>query len=196
MQDKNVVDYIENFITKEEADKLFKHLLGFEKLTNMMEMEVATGEAIKYNFGKLMFIDEELISDNAFPQSIWGNTMLWSEEMLTIKKRIESHTKHEFRTCVCIFYPDGNSGVVYHSDQVAFGDTSLIPSMSLGEERQFRLREKSSMKESSMMLQHGSLLEMKNGCQEYYEHSLPINSSYKKPRINLTFRQYGFNNQL
>ncbi|MFX0557696.1 alpha-ketoglutarate-dependent dioxygenase AlkB [Maribacter sp. CXY002] len=97
-----------------------------------------------------------------------------------------------FQTCVCIFYPDGNSGIDYHSDKTAFGDTAIIPSISLGEERQFCLREKKNMSTTKLILKHGSLLVMKDGCQERFEHSLPTDVKYLKPRINLTFRKYGF----
>ena len=29
---------------------------------------------------------------------------------------------------------------------------------------------------------------------ELYEHALPLNPEYKQPRINLTFRKFGFGN--
>jgi len=196
LQYTDVIDYDNHFLTKNEADKLFHHLLTFQQLTRMMQLEISGGEKITYNFGKMIFLNEELLTNNAFPESIWGNTIAWSKEMLSVKKRIENYANHEFKTCVCIYYPDGNSGIAYHADEIAFGDTSIIPSISLGAERPFNLREKKSLKESTIILEHGSLLTMKNGCQEHFEHSLPLNSSYKNPRINLTFRQYGFDNQL
>jgi alkylated DNA repair dioxygenase AlkB len=139
-----------------------------------------------------MFLDKETKEKNQFNESIWGKNTEWSEKMLSLKKRIEKHTNNEFSTCVCIFYPDGNSGVDHHSDEVAFGDTSIIPSISLGEERLFSFREKKTMKENIMILKHGSMLVMGKGCQENFEHSLPINAMYKNPRISLTFRKIGF----
>ncbi len=112
--------------------------------------------------------------------------------MFALKQKVEQYADTNFYCCVCIFYPDGNAGIDYHSDQVAFGDTSIIPSISLGEERTFNLREKQNKTVNSMVLKHGSLLIMDKGCQENYEHSLPIRKKYKNPRINLTFRKYGF----
>ena len=191
-QINHVINYNEGFLTIEESDKLFKQLMGYPELTKMMELENPTGEKLKYNFGKMMFLDRELINKNAFPKSIWGNNMVWSEYIIPIKKRIENYINEEFQTCVCIFYPDGNSGVDYHSDEIAFGDTNIIPSISLGEERQFCLREKQTGTINSMILKHGSLLIMKEGCQEHYEHCLPLDAKYLKPRINLTFRKNGF----
>ena len=111
--------------------------------------------------------------------------------MKIVKEKVETYTGHQFETCVCIYYPDGNSGVGYHSDFIAFGDTTLIPSLSLGEDRIFKLREKETLIEHEILLNNGSLIIMGEHCQERYEHSLPENSKYKNPRINLTFRKYG-----
>ena len=188
----NVISYSPNFLTKKEASELFQLLMKYSKLTNMLEIELQNGSKIRYNFGKMMFIDSNLIHKNTFPKAAWGNSMEWPKEILPLKKQIEDFTNCKFQTCVCVFYPDGNSGVAYHSDEMAFGDTDIIPSISLGEERLFFLREKQTKKENSMLLKHGSLLVMKEGCQQYYEHSLPENPEYLKPRINLTFRKYGF----
>ena len=161
---EDVTSYNESFLSTQEATTLFDYLMGLHKLTNMLEMKIPTGEKVKYGFGKLMFIDKDLKTNNVFPEPIWGNNMEWSEEMLSIKKRVEDYVGLEFKTCVCIYYPDGNSGVDYHSDKRAFGDTSVLPSMSLGEERQFNVREISSMKVSTFVLKHGSLFVMEKGC--------------------------------
>lgn len=189
---QDVTSYNAGFITTEEGNVLFEQLMQYPKLTNMVEIELPGGNKMEYDFGKMMFLDEALIQKNALPTSAWGNTMVWSEPMLAIKKRIENHVKHKFSVCVCIYYPDGNAGVDFHSDEVAFGNTDIIPSISLGEEREFCLREKKTREVHSFQLKHGSLLTMGPGCQQYYEHSLPIDPKYLKPRINLTFRKYGF----
>lgn len=186
------VEYVRSFLSKTECDALYDHLTTHSELTTMLVIETATGETFQNNYGKMMFIDKKLNDENKFPESIWGPTKIWSEEMKMVKDRVESYTGHQFKTCVCIYYPDGNSGVAYHSDLVAFGDTTLIPSLSLGEERIFKLREKETLLEHEILLNNGSLIIMGEHCQDRYEHSLPENSKYKDPRINLTFRKYGF----
>lgn len=188
----NVISYYPNFLPEKEATELFQQLISLPELTNMMEMRLSSDEVIKYNFGKVMFVDSDLLEKNVFPKSAWGNIMIWPEYMLPLKKQIQKHTGQEFKTCVCIYYPNGNSGIDYHSDKMAFGNTDVIPSVSLGEERMFYLRENKTMIENKTLLEHGSLLVMEKDCQEYYEHSLPENSKYLKPRVNLTFRKYGF----
>ena len=186
------VEYHPSFLSKAEANELFKHLDGFKELTNMLVLKTLAGESYSYEFGKLTFTDKKLQEVKTFPESVWGPSMIWSDQMILIKNRIENFTGHKFEVCVCIYYPDGNSGVAYHSDYVAFGDTSFIPSLSLGEEREFYLREKETLTETKIILENGSLIIMAENYQERYEHSLPINDIYKRPRINLTFRKYGF----
>lgn len=188
----NVISYSPNFLTEKDATELFKQLTILSELTNMMEMKLPSGDVIKYNFGKLMFVDSDLMRKNVFPKSDWGNVMEWPKYMLSVKKQIEELTEQEFKTCVCIYYPDGNSGIDYHSDKMAFGNTDIIPSISLGEERLFYIRKNKTMVENKILLKHGSLLVMEERCQEYYEHSLPENPKYLNPRVNLTFRKYGF----
>ncbi|RSC95033.1 alpha-ketoglutarate-dependent dioxygenase AlkB [Tenacibaculum singaporense] len=188
----NVISYSPNFLPENEATNLFQQLTSLSELTNMMEMRLSSDEIIKYNFGKVMFVDSDLLEKNIFPKPVWGNVMEWPKYMLPIKRQIEEHTGQEFKTCVCIYYPNGNSGISYHSDKMAFGNTDIIPSVSLGEKRMFYLRENKTMIENKILLEHGSLLVMEKDCQEYYEHSLPKNPEYLKPRVNLTFRKYGF----
>ncbi len=174
-----------------ESDDLFRYLLSLEKLTSMHETTTPTHGRYRHEHGKLMFIRHDLYEAGAFPENIWGNTMKWPPEMMAIKERVEQFTGHQFDVCVCVYYPDGNSGVDYHSDYPAFGDTSYIASVSVGEEREFCLREKESFKVHKLSLQQGSLLIMGDQCQERYEHSLPHNPVYKTPRVNMTFRKYG-----
>lgn len=187
------VSYHKDFLSAAEINELFKELNEVLKDINYTP-ETMDGVAYTVNFNKVMFLDKELLVKDKFPESHWGPTRKWSKTLNKLKRKIEEFTKQEFKVCVLIYYPDGNSGVDYHSDYTAFGDTSYIPSVSLGEEREFLFREKGTSKETSIHLANGSLVIMGKNCQDLYEHSLPINSNYKNPRINLTFRKYGFDN--
>jgi len=186
------VEYHPSFLLLSEATKLQQYFGQLKRLTTTHRIETVIGEVFHQENGKLMFITKELYEANALPESQWGPTMIWSEEMELIRERIIKFTGHHFDVCVCIYYEDGNSGVGYHSDFVAFGNTSIIPSLSLGEERIFQLRENLTNKEHEIVLENGSLLIMGAHCQERYEHGLPLNPEYKNPRFNLTFRKYGF----
>ena len=186
-------EYYENFLEPKEAEILFSELSA---LIQSVSFNPQTTEGKKYNvnFEKVMFIDQKLKNENKFPEEHWGATKVWFGEVKKLKEKIDKFAGQVFEVCVLIYYPDGNSGVDFHSDYNAFGDTSLIPSISLGEEREFKFREKESGNEFAQTLAHGSLIIMGEHCQERYEHSLPLNPKYKNPRINLTFRKYGFKN--
>ncbi|SEC42016.1 2OG-Fe(II) oxygenase superfamily protein [Tenacibaculum sp. MAR_2009_124] len=186
------IKYKEVFLSEEESDTIYKELSEIKEFTKPFSMILFNGERYQENYGKHMFMDIELFKENKLPSEIWGPSKPWTERLLVIKDRIEEETGHQFQVCVCIYYPDGNSGVDYHSDQVAFGDTSHIVSISLGEERVFHLREKLTQKVHEVVLKKGSLLLMGEHCQERYEHALPLDLNYKQPRINLTFRKFGF----
>lgn len=185
-------EYVEEFLSAEESRKLYSQLISEYDIANV-KMKLLVDEKITYlDTRKIMFMDEDLYTNDKFPALIWGKTAVWSDELRKVQKKVEAFTGIQFGVCVCIYYPDGNSGVAYHSDFTAFGDTTVIPSISLGAERTFCLRAKESSEVYEMMLKNGSMLIMGENCQERYEHSLPTNSVYTKGRINLTFRQNGF----
>lgn len=187
------VEYFKDFLEYSETNELFIELIGLVKNLDYRP-ETEDGETFNVNFAKIMFIDQNLLDENRFPEQHWGPTKPWTDKLKTLKERIENRTNQKFHTCVLIYYPDGSSGVDFHSDYVAFGDTSIIPSISLGEEREFIFREIETGNKFAKTLENGSLIIMGKYCQERYEHSLPINPEYKNPRINLTFRKYGFSN--
>ncbi len=186
------VDYTNVFLSKEESTQLYTQLITDYEINNLKTAIYVEGKKTLSDYGKIMFMDENLYAENKLPENQWGKTAIWSDELKKIKERVEAFTNRIFHVCVCIYYPDGNSGVGYHSDYVAYGDTSVIASISIGEEREFYLREKKNFKVFDLVLEEGSLLVMGENCQDRYEHSLPTNPKYEKGRINLTFRKYGF----
>lgn len=187
------VEYIAGFLDFKEAQDLFLELSDVVNQT-FFHLPSEKGKRVDFNFGKVMFVDQNLLDENRFSEEHWGITMGWFGSLKKLKDKIEKFTNNEFQTCVLIYYPDGNSGVDFHSDYSAFGDTTLIPSISLGEAREFKFREKESRIEFTQLLTDGSLIIMGKHCQERYDHSLPLNHNCKKPRINLTFRKFGFDN--
>jgi len=79
--------------------------------------------------------------------------------------------------------------MAWHSD----GERDLKPngaiaSLTLGAERKFSFKHKKSSETRSLILEHGSLLVMKNETQTHWLHRLPPTKAISTPRINLTFR--------
>lgn len=183
------IDYIPRFLSKVKCETLYQLLLSTYKIDQKTGPGVSS---VENGYGKVMFMTDDLHHKNMFPEEVWGNTAIFPDLLSEIRLKIEKLTGIEFKVCVAIYYPNGLSGVDYHSDFTAFGDTSVIPSLSIGEERLFQLRERETLLETNVFLEEGSLLIMGQQCQENYEHRLPIDPNCKKPRINLTFRQFGY----
>ena len=108
-----------------------------------------------------------------------------------IKDEIENKIKEHFTTVLLNLYRNENDSNGWHADnEKELGRDPIIASLSLGEERIFQIKHNTNKEiKQSLILQHGSLLVMKNGSQIHYKHQIPKSSSPKKPRINLTFRQ-------
>ncbi|MDB5278255.1 MAG: methylase [Ferruginibacter sp.] len=120
---------------------------------------------------------------------ITKQAVVWTKELLELKKITEQHTGETFNSCLLNLYHDGNEGMSWHSDdETSLGINTAIASISFGAERKFCFKHKKSKQTVSVMLETGSLLLMKGATQSHWLHALPKTSIIKKPRINLTFR--------
>lgn len=111
----------------------------------------------------------------------------FTPELIEIKKKIEKETGQTFNSLLINEYNPGDS-ISWHSDDDPWlGKKFIVPSLSFGGEWKFNFRLKSDKKHQlSFILENGSLVIMKDKCQELWEHSL---LKQKKPiRYNMTFR--------
>ncbi len=116
--------------------------------------------------------------------------LLWNAPLLEMKQLIESYTKSSYNACLLNLYHDGNEGMGWHSDdEKEILPNSSIASLSLGVDRKFSFKHKTTKETFSIMLENGSLLEMRGPIQKNWWHALPKTSKVISPRINLTFRQ-------
>lgn len=114
----------------------------------------------------------------------------WTTTLLQMKYLVESYTKSTYNACLLNLYHDGKEGMGWHSDdEKEIVPNSSIASLSIGNDRKFSFKHKSTKESISVMLENGSLLEMKGAIQKYWLHELPKTKKVTTPRINLTFRQ-------
>lgn len=114
----------------------------------------------------------------------------WTTELLQIKSLIESRTGASYNACLLNLYHNGEEGMGWHSDdEKEIIPNSSIASLSIGAERKFAFKHKTTKETVNLILENGSLLEMKGPIQQYWWHSLPKTKKVQAPRINLTFRQ-------
>ncbi len=113
----------------------------------------------------------------------------WTKELLLLKKTIEKKTGETYNSCLLNLYHDGSEGMAWHSDgEKDLKKNGAIASISLGAQRKFSFKHKASKETVSVILEHGSLLVMKNETQTHWLHRLPPTKKVLKPRVNLTFR--------
>ena len=113
----------------------------------------------------------------------------WSKELLELKQIVEKLTETKFNFCLLNLYHSGNEGIGWHSDdEESLEPNSTIASLSLGAQRKFSFKHKQTKQTISLVLEHGSLLIMKDATQTYWLHTLLESKAISGPRINLTFR--------
>jgi alkylated DNA repair dioxygenase AlkB len=115
--------------------------------------------------------------------------LAWTKELSELKQIVEKLSGTKFNSCLLNLYHNGNEGMGWHSDdEKSLGKNNTIASLSLGAERKFSFKHKQSKQIVSPVLEHGSLLIMKDNTQSNWLHSLPKSKNTMQPRINLTFR--------
>ncbi len=116
--------------------------------------------------------------------------LIWNSTLLKIKEAIEQRTNVKYNACLLNLYHNGNEGMGWHSDdENEIIPNSSIASISLGAERKFSFKHKTTKETFSILLENGSLLEMKGTVQSNWWHAIPKTKKVLTPRINLTFRQ-------
>ena len=115
--------------------------------------------------------------------------LAWTKELSYLKQIVEELAETKFNSCLLNLYHNGNEGMGWHSDdEKSLGKNNAIASLSFGAERNFSFKHKQNKQIVSLVLEHGSLLIMKDATQTNWLHSLPKSKSVTQPRINLTFR--------
>jgi alkylated DNA repair dioxygenase AlkB len=113
----------------------------------------------------------------------------WTTELLKLKKLVEEKTQETYNSCLLNLYNNGEEDMAWHSDsEKMLQKNGAIASLSLGAERKFAFKHKKSNNTTSIVLEHGALLVMKDDTQTHWLHRLPPSIHIKRPRINLTFR--------
>ncbi|CAM1333304.1 alpha-ketoglutarate-dependent dioxygenase AlkB family protein [Tenacibaculum aestuariivivum] len=130
---------------------------------------------------------------NSYFEYSYSNTtktaLIFTKELIALKLLIEKETNETYNSCLLNLYHDGSEGMAWHSDgEKDLKENGAIASLSLGAERKFGFKHKDTKETVYKILQHGSLLVMKDETQKHWLHSLPRTKKVHRPRINLTFR--------
>ena len=114
---------------------------------------------------------------------------IFTKELLALKAIVEKESGETYNSCLLNLYHSGEEGMGYHSDgEKMLKKEGAIASVSLGATRKFSFKHKENKQRIDIVLEHGSLLVMKDETQKNWLHRLPPTKKVNEPRINLTFR--------
>lgn len=113
----------------------------------------------------------------------------WPDALAPTRERLQRELDAPFNSALANLYRDGADRLGFHRDsEPELGPEPLIASISLGETRRFRMRERNGKRSLGLDLTHGSLLVMAGATQRNWLHAVPPTARAVGPRINLTFR--------
>lgn len=178
------VNYFGKLMSDKAADRYFEKL--------MTNIDWKNDEAVI--FGKLIITKRKVAwyGDTDYEYTYSNTTkkaLPFTEELLELKNLIEEKTGETFNSCLLNLYHTGGEGMAWHSDgEKDLKKDGAIGSLSFGAERKFAFKHKATKEKVSLVLEHGSLLVMKDETQSNWLHRLPPTTQILTPRINLTFR--------
>lgn len=116
----------------------------------------------------------------------------FTNELTALKQLAQKVTNETYNSCLLNLYHTGQEGMAWHSDaEKDLKKNGAIASISFGATRKFAFKHKQTSETVSVVLEHGSLLVMKDTTQTHWLHRLPPTTRVATPRINLTFRTIG-----
>lgn len=177
--------YHGNVINAEDLTSIFSEL--FNNIDWQQDQIIMFGKAITTKRKVAFYADDNI--DYTY-SNVKKKGRSWTTELLKIKSLIETYTGATYNACLLNLYHNGDEGMGWHSDdEKEIIPNSSIASLSIGAERKFAFKHKTTKETVHLILENGSLLEMKGPIQQYWWHSLPKTKKVQAPRINLTFRQ-------
>jgi len=177
--------YHGNVMSAEDLAIKFSELLN--NIAWQQDQIIMFGKAITTKRKVAFYADQNI--DYTY-SNVKKKGLSWTSELLKIKSLIETHTGATYNACLLNLYHNGEEGMGWHSDdEKEIIPNSSIASLSIGAERKFAFKHKTTKETVNLILENGSLLEMKGPIQQNWWHSLPKTKKVQAPRINLTFRQ-------
>ncbi len=178
------VYYYGKILGAQEADSLLQEFLT--------SIEWKNDQAVI--FGNLIVTKRKVAwyGDKAFEytySNIVKRALPWTPALLKLKAIAEEKTGETYNSCLLNLYHTGGEGMAWHSDgEKDLKKDGAIASISFGAERKFSFKHKNTKETVSLLLEHGSLLVMKDTTQTHWLHRLPPTKKVLTARVNLTFR--------
>ena len=176
---------IKQFYAQPEADLLFQQL----------QTELAWQEESLFIYGRWVKVPRLMCwygdTDANYRYSgVEHQPLPWTSVLQVIRKKIERRCQRDFNSVLANLYRDGRDSMGCHADdEIELGIKPMIASLSLGDQRLFKLHHKTGKEKLDIVLEHGDLLVMAGVLQHHWRHAVPKTKKLKTSRINLTFRK-------
>jgi alkylated DNA repair dioxygenase AlkB len=178
------VNYYGKILSSEEANQYFGLLM--QNIPWEKDEVIIFGKHITTKRKVAWYGDSEYLYTYS---NTTKQALAWTKELSELKQIVEELAGIKFNSCLLNLYHNGNEGMGWHSDdEKSMGKNNTIASLSFGAERKFSFKHKQTKQIVSLVLEHGSLLVMKDDTQRNWLHSLPKSKNITQPRISLTFR--------
>jgi Alkylated DNA repair protein len=179
-----VVNYYGKVFEPAMADAFFQKLLTEAVWKN--DQAVVFGKLIETKRKVAWYGDVEFEYKYS---GITKRALRWIPVLQELRYLVESLSGETYNSCLLNLYHSGDEGMAWHSDgEPDLKKNGAIASVTFGAERKFSFKHKQSKQRVDILLEHGSLLVMKDVTQTYWLHRLPPTRSVTRPRVNLTFR--------
>ncbi|MCH3882965.1 MULTISPECIES: alpha-ketoglutarate-dependent dioxygenase AlkB family protein [Tenacibaculum] len=193
----NQTNQLRNLLPKDGTVIYYGTILSIAKATDyyntlLNTIDFKNDQAII--FGKLITTKRKVAwyAEKPFEyqySKITKTALTFTKELLELKELVEAQTQETYNSCLLNLYHDGSEGMAWHSDgEKDLKKNGAIASVSFGAARKFGFKHKETKETVYKVLEHGSLLVMKDQTQTNWLHRLPPTKKIKSPRINLTFR--------
>lgn len=176
--------YFENFMEKEESQKLMDELSKIEYTVDKVKI-----------FGKIIDSPRKVcaFSSDGRTYSYAGFTrgsIKWTPKLLKLKEKLENMLGETFNYALVNRYSDGSDYIGWHADnEKDITEGSTIASISLGQKRKFSIKDIATGEEKyNVELENGSLVSMEGDMQKMYKHCVPKSTQKMSVRYNITFR--------
>ena len=177
--------YYPNFFPQQQADNLL----------NQFEQQLPWRQEQITLFGKRLLVPRlsAWYADDELPYTYSGIThqgLAWTQELMAIRRRLETAAAVEFNSVLANLYRDGSDSNGWHADdEVELGDAPVIASVSFGQPRVFQMKHRTDKQQKfKLELPHGSVLMMRGETQKNWLHQIAKSRRSMTARINLTFR--------
>jgi alkylated DNA repair dioxygenase AlkB len=179
----------------EELDSLSVRNLKEEVQFRSEQIRAASGRVVEERRQTAWQGDEHVA-----PFAYSGKAMerrQWSPVVQRVREKLHQKTGHDYDCCLLNLYPDGGSGMRYHSDPdqgTLWGYETAV--VSVGASRRFAFREVPENANSPQQTPHtfvvrdGDVTEMVADCQARFQHTVKTaeDKHEEAPRASLVFK--------